>query len=388
MLTRRKLSYVKEVMAEAGIDLWLTFSAETALGGDPIVRDLLGCDVIGSTGIVVGKDDLVIAADYDADGPRSEGWEVVTYTTDMTKVLRDTVLGQKPRKVAVNVSDKFVVASGLRASELHFLERLLPEFAGKWASAEEAVVALRGTLLPEELEKVRGAVRATHEIYDKARDAMVPGATERDIAKRFADLVRERGLVTAWGESHCPIVAVGKGTGGSEHAPPSDRELQRGDLVVVDFGVRFEGYSSDVMRTFYLPAKKGEVPPAKYQTAFKTVMQAMDAAFEALKPGAVGNDVDNAAKRIIQNAGFQPVHFCTGHPLGRYDHEIGALLGPDTPRYRGVTKMTVKRHAAYAVEPIAKVPGKFRVGVEENVFVTEAGVSLLTDRQTELIILE
>ena len=93
---------------------------------------------------------------------------------------------------------------------------------------------------------------------------------------------------------------------------------------------------------------------------------------------------DKAAKAVIAKAGYKPVPFCTGHPLGRFDHEIGALLGPDTPRYKGASLIEILPRSCYALEPMVWVPGSFRVGVEDDLFVTDDGVEWLSKPQTEL----
>ncbi len=382
-MLRQKLDLVHGQMEREGIDLWLTLSTETSLGGDPVVRDLLGTDVVSETAILVGDEELVLTAEFDSQGPQQCGWQVQPYSSALGPALAQTMARLRPKTIGLNISERFIVAAGLRHSEFQRLCAMIPDYVRSFRNAEGMVVALRGTLVEEEARRVREAVRHTQTIYEAVATKMLqPGVSERQVAANMREMAKERGLGLAWGEAHCPIVSFGANAGGSAHAVPTDTTLRKGDLVVIDFGVRYDGYSSDVMRTFYVD--DGKPVDAAIQRGFSTAMAAMEVCRTTLGAGVVGNAVDKAAKSVIAKAGYEPVPFCTGHPLGRFDHEIGALLGPDTPRYKGAAMLPVLPQAAYALEPMVWVPGRFRVGVEENVWVTDDGIVDFTQPQTEL----
>jgi Xaa-Pro dipeptidase len=168
-----------------------------------------------------------------------------------------------------------------------------------------------------------------------------------------------------------PIVSGGPNAA-NPHASPSDRKLQTGDLLVIDWGAAHAGYISDLTRTFAV----GEVD-AEYENIHKIVQAANAAGRAAGKPGVPCAAVDKATRDVIEQAGYG-VYFThrTGHGIGMEGHE--------EPYMRGDNMQLLEPGMAYTVEPGIYLPGRNGVRIEDNVVVTETGTECLSDMPRQI----
>jgi Xaa-Pro aminopeptidase len=196
------------------------------------------------------------------------------------------------------------------------------------------------------------------------------------------DEVAQRGLGYAWGEDHCPAVNAGpdKDVG---HSSPSELRIERGQLLHVDFGVNRDDYCSDLQRVWYVADGEAEIP-AEIETAWRALWLAVDAGVAALKPGAVGWQVDAAARSALVSSGFPEPMYALGHQLGRAAHDGGTLLGPRWDRYGTAPTGVVDEGNVFTLEFGTAVPGRGYIGLEENVLVNADGVEWLSTPQREL----
>ena len=163
-----------------------------------------------------------------------------------------------------------------------------------------------------------------------------------------------------------PIVSSGP-NGANPHAVPSDRKLQPGDLLVVDWGALYGGYVSDLTRTFAV----GQVEP-EFEKIHRIVQDANAAGRAAGKPGAPCAAVDIAARTVIEQAGYGAFFtHRTGHGLGMEGHE--------DPYMRGDNQQLLAPGMAYTVEPGIYLPGRNGVRIEDDVVVTGTGAESLSD---------
>jgi len=171
-----------------------------------------------------------------------------------------------------------------------------------------------------------------------------------------------------------PLVQAGPNAA-NPHAHAGDRPLQRGDLVVIDFGAVVDGYGSDITRTIAI----GE-PDAEMRAVYEVVKAANAAGRAAARPGATGEAVDRAARAVIESAGYGPSFtHRTGHGLGLEGHEPPYMVrGEATILQPGMT---------FTVEPGIYLAGKGGVRIEDDVLVTADGSETLTTLTRELIIL-
>jgi Xaa-Pro aminopeptidase len=210
-----------------------------------------------------------------------------------------------------------------------------------------------------------------------------PSLQETEIAALLHAEVSRRGLGYAWEPSHCPAVNAGpdKDVG---HSPPGELTTQRGQLLHCDFGVEKAGYCSDLQRVWYVLDDGESAPPADVRTAWEAVWAAVDAGAAALRPGAVGHEVDAAARASLVAAGFPEPKYALGHQLGRSAHDGGTILGPRWDRYGEAPFGTVEEGNVFTLEYGAPAPGRGYVGLEEDVLVTSNGLEWLSTPQREL----
>jgi Xaa-Pro aminopeptidase len=215
------------------------------------------------------------------------------------------------------------------------------------------------------------------------RAELRPGLKETEIAAIFDAQVSRRGLGYAWEPSHCPAVNAGpdKDVG---HSAPGELTTRRAQLLHCDFGVEKDGYCSDLQRVWYLLDDGESEPPVDVRTAWEAIWAAVDSGAEALCPGAVGHEVDAAARARLVSAGFPEPKYALGHQLGRSAHDGGTILGPRWDRYGSAPLGAVEEGNVFTLEYGAPVPGRGYVGLEEDVLVTSDGVEWLSTPQREL----
>jgi Xaa-Pro aminopeptidase len=204
-----------------------------------------------------------------------------------------------------------------------------------------------------------------------AEQAIRPGQTERQVAADLqVALLREGGQ----GEAFSPIVVAGPNSA-LPHAGPSDRPMEIGDLVTIDWGTMFEGYRSDITRTFVLGRLSPELEPI-----YDAVLAANEAARLAIRPGLSAQEVDRIARRAITLAGYgEYFTHRTGHGLGLETHEPPYMVEGNLELLQpGMT---------FTVEPGIYVSGLGGVRIEDDVRVTDQGVETLTALSRGLTVL-
>ncbi len=247
------------------------------------------------------------------------------------------------------------------------LQAALPD--AEFVGAAPLTRELRMRKDPSELGALRDAGRVADQVAGQLAEVRFGGRTERDIAREVAARCVDAGHHVAWN----PIVAAGP-NGASPHHEPGDRVIAAGDAVVVDFGGRVGGYYADTTRTFHA----GE-PRSAVAEAYAVLQAAQQAAVDAVAPGVPAQDVDRAARAVIDGAGYGEffVHR-TGHGIGLEIHEHPYIVeGNDRPLEPGMT---------FSVEPGIYVPYEFGMRIEDIVAVTDDGVERLNDSSRDLVV--
>jgi Xaa-Pro aminopeptidase len=332
---------------------------------------------------------IAIIARIDADTARSTGayQQVLVSDASISDLLRSTLTRLDPRSIAINISQTDVLADGLSVGLYQILLALLKDtpFSNRLVSAETIIGALNGRKIARELACIRDAVQETEAIYHATYDFLKPGLTEIDVADFMHHQLRNRGLEAAWTYEGCPAVNSGPDSPVG-HAAPGSIQLERGHIVHFDFGVKKNGFCSDIQRVVYL-LKSGEAQaPQPVQNGFDVVRQAVEAARSKMKPGVTGFEVDQAARNVIVAAGFPEYKYATGHQLGRHAHDGGGILGPDWEVYTGLVHTPLEIGQVYTIEPGLAVPGYGYIGLEEDVVVTENGAEYIGEPQREIIL--
>jgi Xaa-Pro dipeptidase len=255
----------------------------------------------------------------------------------------------------------------LRLLEFGYLKAGAP--AADYPDASPALASLRIRKDADEIAKMRVAVRIAQEALEATVPLIKMGMTEKELANELVTQLLRHGSDPEMPFS--PIVSGGPNSA-NPHASPTDRKLQAGDLLVVDWGATYEGYISDLTRTFAV----GEVG-AEYQMIHRIVQESNAAGRAAGGPGLPCAEVDRAARAVIEGAGYgQYFTHRTGHGIGMEAHE--------DPYIRGDNFQLLEPGMAYTVEPGIYLPERNGVRIEDNMVVTETGVESLSDMPREL----
>jgi Xaa-Pro aminopeptidase len=387
-LVHEKLDQAVGILGEQDVDLWLTLVRETSLTNDPCLELIAGTYSAWTGAFLVSAtgEKTAIVGRFDAPSVEEIGaYEVVGYDESLRPALRDAVERLTPRTIALNYSESDPAADGLTHGLWLNLQEALAgtPYAGRLVSSEGIVNALRGRKSPEEVRRIRGAVEATEEIFDRVSAELQPGQSELEIASRIHASVAADGLGYAWGREHCPAVNAGpeKEVG---HSAPGDLRTRRGELLHMDFGVSRDDYCSDLQRVWYFLDDGEEAPPEDVGGAWGALWDSVDAGVAQLRPGAIGWEVDAAARESLVASGYPEPKHALGHQLGRTAHDGGTLLGPRWDRYGTAPHGRVEQGNVFTVEFGTPVPGRGYIGLEEDVLVTADGVEWLSTPQREL----
>ena len=300
---------------------------------------------------------VVPGLERDNAAARAPGVSVVSYQDgdDALGLLR-TALGN-PATVAVE-RDHLSLA---RAEAIGALDSF---------DAGATLLQLRAVKTARELELLQVAATRTDEVTAAIVGELRAGMTEREVAGRIDVLIRESGCAPAFGS----IVQAGPNSA-LPHLGPSERPLQEGDLVLMDFGCRHSRYNGDTTRMAFI----GE-PDARVREVYAAVLGAHDAGIAAIRAGAVTGEVDAVARRVIEKAG-----------LGEFFiHRLGHGLGLDAheePNLTPGTKDILAEGNVVTVEPGVYIPGWGGIRIEDDVVVERDGARLLTNADRALMVI-
>jgi len=391
-LVSQKLEQVPGILREMGVDLWLLFVRESRTVHDPCLDLVVGCDVTWPSAFLLTArgDRIAIVGSLDRANLEARGafTEIVTYVGGISEALRGVLARLDPARIALDYSMDDPLADGLTHGMYLLLQQVLEAtpYASRLVSSQPIVTAVRGRKSPEERERIRRACDVALGILDKVGARLRPGLTERDVAAMIREeMDRIGGVEPAWDPEHCPAVFTGPDSAGA-HAGPTDRKIEPGHLVNVDFGVRRDGYCSDLQRTWYVLRPGQDRPPEDVERGFRTIVEAISLAAAAVRPGARGCDVDGAARGLIVSRGYPDFPHGLGHQIGRAAHDGGGGLFPPWERYGRLPFLPIEAGQCYTIEPRLPVPGHGIATIEEIVVVEEAGARFLSQRQTELLL--
>jgi D-alanyl-D-alanine dipeptidase len=257
---------------------------------------------------------------------------------------------------SVGLSDQMWAAFALR------IQTALP--GGQFRVASEITRELRMRKDPAELEALQAVSAAADRAYIRALDLEFAGRTELAVAADLAALLRDEGH----DEVMFTIVAAGE-DGASPHHHTGERQIRKGDTVVLDFGGTRAGYGSDITRTVHV----GRAPSDEVVRVHDAVRRAQEAGYAAAREGATAASVDAAARAVIADAGYGERFI---HRLG---HGIG-LDGHEHPYLVEGNEQTLEPGMAFSIEPGIYLPGRFGVRIEDIAIIGPDGKSQAQNR--------
>ena len=319
------------------------------------VRYLTGFDS-SNAALLVGDGDVTLFADfrYASAGRAVEGVEFVETRRSLLVDLAERLSGR------IGFEPETLTYAGYETLTGGGLE-LVPRSG--------LVEGLRAIKDEGEVEAMRRASEITTAAFAALAEEPFIGRSERDLAWRLETLLHELG-----GERLAFEIGLGTGPNGAlPHAHPTDRVVAEGEFVVVDAGTVVDGYCSDCTRTFAAGS-----PARPLVHAYSVCLEAQLAGLDAVRPGVGGVDADDAARSVIEAAGFGG-NF--GHGLG---HGVG-LLVHEAPRLSTESNDTLAAGNVFSVEPGIYVEGAGGIRIEDLVVLRDDGAEVLTGFTKELV---
>jgi len=271
--------------------------------------------------------------------------------------VSDWTDGDDPYEATAALLDaegRYAISDSAWAMHVLGLQAAVPE--SSYVSMTSALPMVRAIKDADELERLAAAGAAADASLEEIVEVRFAGCTEREVAANLADLLRKHG------HSQVDFTVVGSGPNGANpHHEMSERIIEEGDMVVLDFGGLKNGYGSDTTRTVHV----GE-PTDEEREVFEVVRRAQQAGFEAVRPGIACQEIDRAARKVITDAGYGEyfIHR-VGHGIGLTTHEPPYMVeGEAHPIEPGM---------CFSIEPGIYLPGRFGVRIEDIVVATEDG---------------
>ena len=367
-MTTDRYSHFQEGMETQNVDLLALIPSPTFFYLSGLDFHLMERPIIGF--FSPRRQPLLVVPELEHDRAGSSSFECEIITYGESDASRETAFAQAAEKVKGLSTKVAIDPLRMRAFEMQLLEHANP--AWSFTNAEVLLRELRIHKDEVEIESIRQAVMIAEKALRQTLPKIRSGIAERELA---AELTIQ--LLKAGSEPDLPfnpIVASGPNSA-LPHATPTDRQLETGDLLIIDWGARHNGYISDITRTFAI----GEIDPELMQIA-EIVALANDAGKQAVAPGMSAGLVDQAAREVIDAAGFGEyfVHR-TGHGIGLEAHE--------PPNIRAGEELILTPGMTFTVEPGIYLPDRGGVRIEDDVVVTQSGAESLSTLPRQLEIL-
>ncbi|BAK15595.1 Xaa-Pro aminopeptidase [Solibacillus silvestris StLB046] len=280
-------------------------------------------------------------------------WDVVAKNVEARNVAFDTLAIEK---------------SHLTVERLEAIQERYEQL--KFAGIDEKINALRISKDEAELEKLRKAAELADYAIQVGCDAIAEGVTEMEVLNTIESAIKAKGYAMSFDT----MVLAGE-KAASPHGTPGNRKIKKGDLILFDLGVIYEGYCSDITRTVAF----GQ-PNDEQIKIYNAVRRANESAIEAVKPGVRAMDLDKIARDVITDAGYgQYFTHRLGHGLGISVHEF--------PSINGANEFVLNEGTVFTIEPGIYKTDIAGVRIEDDVVVTNDGVEVLTSFTKELVIL-
>ncbi len=218
----------------------------------------------------------------------------------------------------------------------------------------------------DEMKVIKKAVKTANEVFEKFVKTIKVGQTEDEMEWNLFSIARKSG---ADGFSFSPIICFGKDTADVHHIKSNKRKLKKGEKIMVDCGIKYQGYCTDMTRMIYMGK-----PTINEQKLYSIVLEANKAGIQAVKVGAKFSDIDKSARDVIEKVGFGELFgHATGHGVGLEVHEF--------PRVSDRSDEVVQPGMLFTIEPGVysdKLGGGVRI--EDMVYVNDKGrVEVLTE---------
>jgi len=391
-MQKEKIKQAIEILKELNIDLWITFVRESETIHDPCLDMIVGTNCTWQSAFLVSRNGKTIAiiGSLDKERIKTTGVfdDIRVYVSGIGESLISTIRELHPNEIAINTSINDHMSDGLTHGMYETLMGYLSkaEFDGKILSSERIISALRGRKSVTELERIKASIAVTEEIYSRVSTFIKPGMSEKDVADFILNCVYKQNLETSWEENSCPAVFTGPFSAGA-HADPTARTIEKGHVLNIDFGVKKDGYCSDIQRTWYFLRDGEKEAPGPVMRGFNTIIESVQKTAEAIRPGKMGCEIDDVARNYILSKNYPEFQHGTGHQVGRSTHDGAGGLSPRWERYGETPFYRLEEGQVYTIEPRLPIDGYGVATVEEMIVVTKNGFEWLSHPQKEIFLI-
>jgi Xaa-Pro aminopeptidase len=392
-IIKEKIQQAVSLLQEKNIDMWLTFVRETKISKDPMIEIIVGDHLTWQSAFIICKDGDTAAFVGSIEEENIKKSGTYNYVVGYVQSIKESLLRyldiKKPKKIAINYSKNSVLADGLTYGMFQILLDFLngTPYKDKLISSEEIISSLRGKKSLTEIALMKEAVKETLRIFDEVTEFIKPGKTEKEVANFVIEKLKDRNFQPAWDSNTCPAVFTGPNPS-SAHSGPTDRVIEKGHIVSMDFGIKYNGYCSDLQRCWYVLKDDETNAPKPVKKGFEVIIKAIQKVANAIKPGVLGVEMDDIARNYIIKNGYSDYPHGLGHQIGREVHDGGAGLFPRWERYGQTPFMELEEGQVFTIEPRLTVDGYGVVTIEEEVLITKDGCEFLSTPQKELILIK
>ncbi len=388
ILEERFDTLLPELMRREGIDMWIIISRE--YNDDPVFRSMSPLETYSSRRrtILVFNDrgpgqpvERLSIGRFDYDGL----YQVVpTHNEEQFEGLLEVVRERNPGTIGVNMSGRWNHADGLTATQRDTLFSTLSEYEDRIQSAEMLAVGWLEKKLPEETELYRHVMRVAQSIIGQAfsNEVIIPGVTTADDVRWW---MRQKAAEMGLGMWFHPSFAVQRQ--GHDGRISGDVVIQRGDLLWLDLGIIYLGYSTDTQHNAYV-LRYGETEvPEGFMAGLRAAQRMQDITKAEAQIGRTGNEALAASLARAREEGLDATVYWhsigfhghgAGVPMGMTDYQEGVPVRGDAP-FRANTWHSVELNVNY---PVPEWGGQMvRFSMEEDAVLTENGWEWITGRQ-------
>ncbi len=350
-----KINKLREVMNQKGLEAVVILS--------PYNRRYLSGFTGTSGSLLITQDKSLLITDFryiQQANDQVQDFEVINQEGPMLGKINEQIKEGQYKKVGV---------------ETHLITyneyQALNTDAVELSSIEGVIETIRMIKDEFEIKQIQKAADIVDETYEHILKWVKPGMTENEVNNEMEMFMRSKGATCS---SFDTIVASGH-RGALPHGVASNKVIEEGDMITLDFGALYEGYVSDVTRTFAIGEPKEEM-----KKIYNIVLEAQLAALEQIKPGMTGKEADTIARDVIKSYGYGEQF---GHSLG---HGIG-LEVHEGPALSQKSDIVLEENMCITLEPGIYVDGLGGVRIEDDVLVTKNGLQRFTKSSKDLIIL-
>ncbi|MEK3853924.1 M24 family metallopeptidase [Cytobacillus sp. FSL H8-0458] len=268
------------------------------------------------------------------------------------------------------ITDFAVEETFISLKYVRMLQKMLPNI--QLQNLDQVLTEMRMRKSPEEIKKLRIAAQYADYAIQAGIDALYEGVTELEVLGEIEYKIKKAGLRDM---SFSTMVLFGRNSS-NPHGVPGENKLQPGDTILFDLGVKYQGYCSDITRTFVFKELRDEI-----KEMYDIVLKANLAALQECRAGNEMRKIDQAARTVISDGGFAEY----------FPHRIGHGLGIEVheePSLHAENEEILREGMVLTVEPGIYIPGAGGVRIEDDVVITEEGIEVLTKFQKDLQVLK